>query len=253
MKNEIRLKSPRISNGKLSSSADTDAVILGKRDINSSCVYKNVYTDFAKMVYETFNKKSRNENDRLVFIASEKCVSSEFDEITQSQKVIIEDRQGRRISLKARYRNESSDIVERLDKTGKIMMNNPGINYVIFGSAYIENGNCYIYPIGIYDDIYVSKMTPKSHYISELSGAYLYFHDLFDEVQSMLCDIIQCGINSFDLYTQIKLLKDLYFGCPDAKEWDRNEADYVHALDEMKAKQRWLRNVNRVKKEAWLK
>ena len=204
MKNEIRLKSPRISNGKLSSSADTDAVILGKRDINSSCVYKNVYTDFAKMVYETFNKKSRNENDRLVFIASEKCVSSEFDEITQSQKVIIEDRQGRRISLKARYRNESSDIVERLDKTGKIMMNNPGINYVIFGSAYIENGNCYIYPIGIYDDIYVSKMTPKSHYISELSGAYLYFHDLFDEVQSMLCDIIQCGINSFDLYTQIK-------------------------------------------------
>jgi hypothetical protein len=60
-------------------------------------------------------------------------------------------------------------------------------------------------------------------------------------------------MNRADLYTQIKLLKDLYFGCPDAKEWDRNEADYVHALDEMRAKQRWLRNVNRVKKEAWLK
>ena len=47
-------------------------------------------------------------------------------------------------------------------------------------------------------------MTTKSHYISELSGVYLYFHDLFDEVQNMLCDVIQCGINSFDLYTQIK-------------------------------------------------
>ena len=60
-------------------------------------------------------------------------------------------------------------------------------------------------------------------------------------------------MNRADLYTQIKLLKDLYFGCPDAKEWDPREADYVHALDEMRAKQRWLRNVNRVKKEVWLK
>ena len=60
-------------------------------------------------------------------------------------------------------------------------------------------------------------------------------------------------MNRADLYTQIKLLKDLYLGCPDAKEWDLNEADYVHSLDEMKTKQRWLRNVNRVKKEAWLK
>ena len=203
MKYEIRLKSPRISNGKLSSSVESKAVIMDKRDINSSCVYKNVYTDFAKMIYGTFAKKSKNENDRLVFIASEKCVSSEFDEITQSQKVVIEDRQGRRISLKARYRNESRDIIERLDKTAKIMMNNPGINYVIFGSAYIENGRCYIYPIGVYDDIYVSKMVQKSHYISEVSGAYVYFEKLFEDVQSMLCDVIQCGINSFDLYTQI--------------------------------------------------
>ena len=203
MKNEIRLKSPRISNGKLSSSAESKAVILGKKDINSSCIYKNVYIDFVKMVYETFTRKSKNENDRLVFIASEKCVSSEFDDITQSQKVVIEDRYGNRIALKARYRNESKDIVERLDKTAKIMMNNPGINYVIFGSAYIENGNCYIYPIAVYDDIYVSKMVQKTHYISEVSGAYVYFEKLFEEVQSMLCDVIQCGINSFDLYTQI--------------------------------------------------
>ena len=56
-----------------------------------------------------------------------------------------------------------------------------------------------------------------------------------------------------DQYTQIELLKALYFGCPDAAAWDKNEADYVHALEEMRAKEHWLREVNKPYKGRWHK
>ena len=203
MKNEIHLKKPKVANGKLSSSSETIAEISGKKDMNTSAILGKMYTDFGKMVYETFSQKAENENDRLVFIAADKCISSEFDEITQSQKILLEDRYQNHIYLKARYRNESSDIIDRLAKMGKVMMANPGINYVVFGSAYIENGRCCIYPIAVFDDIYVSRAGNKTNFISESSGTYHFFADLFREIQDMLGDVIQCGINSFDLYTQI--------------------------------------------------
>ena len=108
-----------------------------------------------------------------------------------------------RLFLKARYTSESKEMIDRISRIGSIMLNNPGINYVIFGSAYIENGECSIYPIGVYDDIYVSKALQKTMYFSEKEQAYPFFARLFKEVQDMLGDVIQCGINSFDLYTQI--------------------------------------------------
>lgn len=55
----------------------------------------------------------------------------------------------------------------------------------------------------------------------------------------------------WELYQQVDLLKALYYSCRDAAEWDRVKDDYIAALEESRAKMRWLRDVNRVKKEAW--
>jgi len=201
MKCEIHLKNPKVSNGKLSSSSETTATLTGRKSMNCPAVYGNMYTDFAKMIREIFAGKTQGE--RLVFVASEKCIGSEFDEITQTQKILIEDKYNNRLYLKARYTSESREMIDRISRIGNIMLNNPGINYVIFGSVYIENGECSIYPIGVYDDIYVSKVLQKTVYFSEKEQAYKFFARLFEEVQSMLGDVIQCGINSFDLYAQI--------------------------------------------------
>lgn len=54
----------------------------------------------------------------------------------------------------------------------------------------------------------------------------------------------------WELYQQVDLLKALYYSCRDAAEWDRAQDDYIAALEESRAKMRWLRDVNRVKKEA---
>jgi hypothetical protein len=55
----------------------------------------------------------------------------------------------------------------------------------------------------------------------------------------------------WELYQQVYLLKALYYSCRDAAEWDRAQDDYIAALEESRAKMRWLRDANRVKKEAW--
>lgn len=54
----------------------------------------------------------------------------------------------------------------------------------------------------------------------------------------------------WELYQQVDLLKALYYSCRDAAEWDRAQDDYIAALEESRAKMRWLRDVNRAKKEA---
>ena len=60
-------------------------------------------------------------------------------------------------------------------------------------------------------------------------------------------------MHRYNYYLQVALLKALYYSCQTAAEWDRDSETYIAALEEMRGKQRWLRNVNRVKKEVWLK
>lgn len=48
----------------------------------------------------------------------------------------------------------------------------------------------------------------------------------------------------WELYQQVALLKELYYGCPDAAEWDRAKDDYIAALDECRAKTQLLKTLN---------
>ena len=86
------------------------------------------------------------------------------------------------------------------------MIDNPDKQFVIFGNIYIENGKCFIYPIAIYDNIMYNKTQNTTTEINKDSNArhYKYFSRTFGEIKRLLCDIIQCGINSFDMYEQIK-------------------------------------------------
>ena len=57
----------------------------------------------------------------------------------------------------------------------------------------------------------------------------------------------------WELYQQIYLLGALYYGCRNSADWDAREDMYIQAINERYAKMRWLRNLNRVKKEAWFR
>lgn len=205
-KSELKLKNPKLSNGKISSSSDTKAEITGKVNLNQSAVFENIYIDFSKMIKDTFKKKSENETDRLVLVSPKKCISSTSDEITQSHSIIIEDYYGGRIAVRARYTSENKDFFARLEYIGNMMINNTDKQYVIFANTYIEKGICYLYPIAIFDNINVPHISDENIDNDDKNSLhnYFYFSELFHDIQQLLCDIIQCGINSFDIYEQIK-------------------------------------------------
>lgn len=207
MNSEIRLKNPKLSDGKISSSSDTHAEAIGRlEDLNHPTVYESIYTDFEKMLRDIFKKQSNSETDRLALLSPKRCVSSESDEITQSHSIVIEDEVGHKLTIKARYRSDNKEFFSTLRNIGNIMTENTDKTYVIFASTYIENGACYLYPIAIFDTIEVPKtesdIVPESE--TKNTEDYLYFSELFHDIQKSLGDIMQCGINSFDLYEQIE-------------------------------------------------
>lgn len=198
---EMRLVLPKLSGIKLSSSSDTQAYQICKPNLDQPAVYNRIYTDFRKMIEDSFIHTD-SESETLVMLLPERIISSGFNEIEQTNIIIIEDSCSQRIKIKARYKSKSKDFFEQLSSVGKTMLENPEKTYVIFGSAYIENGECSIFPIAVFDNINAAK---PEHKTRETNGSNVYgsFLKMFCGIMDVLCDMTECGVNSFDLYTQI--------------------------------------------------
>lgn len=200
---EMRLTLPKLSGIKLSSSGETQAVQLRKTKLDQKAVYEKVYTDFRKLIEESFRHGTDDEEgETLVMLMPERCIHSGFSEIHQTHTIVAEDAYGQRLKIQARYHSKSRDQFPQLVMVGKRMIENPGASYVIFGNAWLEGGECHIYPIAIFDDLCVPRPQPQPRKISP-DPAYPYFSGLFREINEMLCDMVQCGVHSFDLYGQI--------------------------------------------------
>ena len=208
MKSQLRLSSPKLAGNKLSSSSDTTAEIIEPVDLNKQIVFDNIYSSFTKLLTDNFsqNKSADSSGERLVMAAPKRCISSKTDEITQTHYIVIEDSAGCTITVKARYKSENKKFFTRLSRIGSMMIDNPDKQFVIFGSIYIDNGKSFIYPIAIYDNIMYNNIENTTNEAEHDSDAdkYRYFSKMFTEIKRLLCDIIQCGINSFDMYEQIK-------------------------------------------------
>ena len=212
-KSEMRLRLPKLSGGKISASNETTATITGKVNLNQRAVYENIYTDFSRMVYDIFSKEKapEKETDRLVMFAVKKCIRSEFDNIEQTQNIVVEDNFNHILTVKGRYSADNKAFIKELIAIGELMLKNTNKllfnkQFVIFGSIYMEKGKVFIYPMAVFDNIKIqmynndSKSSQSEIPVMKHSE---YFFKLFKEIKEMLCDIIQCGINSFDLYSQV--------------------------------------------------
>ena len=203
---EMHLVLPKLSGIKLSSSSDTKAYQTGKPDLNQPAVYNRIYTDFRKMIEDHFISAD-NDSETLVMLLPNRIISSGFHEIDQTNTIMIEDHCSQRMKIKARYQSKSKTFFEQLSGVGKTMLENPEKTYVIFGSAYIENGECSMFPIAVFDNINVTK--PAYHAeVSQSGNVYSFFFRMFCDMMDVLCAITECGIHSFDLCHQIRDMAD---------------------------------------------
>lgn len=207
MSSELRLENPKLSNNKISSSNETKAKILNKVNLNQKAVLDNIYRDFKKMIVETFANSIDNSQETLILLSPKACVDSVTDEISQTHSIVIEDYLSQRLTMKVKYKNTSKEFFNSLIRIGNIMKSDTEKQYTIFANAYLENGKCCLYPIAIFDEIQLQKINEESESQNLEAESdfkdYGFFVELFHSTLKALCDIIQCGINSYDLYEHI--------------------------------------------------
>ena len=123
--------------------------------------------------------------------------------------MIIEDFNGRQITVSAQYRAETKKFIELLEKTGESMLKNPEKDYTILASAYITDGKLKLFPIDIYDfiDTYESEdyELPEEYSDAEKNMPFCsLILDILDRIQDRLEITLQCGLQS-DLKNDHKL------------------------------------------------
>lgn len=207
MKFQIHLKNPKLSGGKISSSGETTGELMDSvEQLNLSEVQNCIYTNFKKMIEDVFSSSDETETERLVFLSPKKYIQSVSDTVGQAHHLIIEDASEQRITIQLHYRSSDKNFFDTFRTLCQKIIESTKDTYVFFGRLYIEHEKCYLFPIAIFDKILPSPSCEEKE-MQEHEGNdidYSYFVELFHDIQKTLGDIMQCGINSFDLYDAIQ-------------------------------------------------
>lgn len=201
MHSQMKLANAKVSGGKLSSSQETQIISSCKAVLDCDEIRDMIYTDFRKLAIEISEKNPENELEKLCFVQPEKCVESTFDKYSQQYVIILEDVQGNRISVRAKYRAETKDFIKLLESIGERMIKKPKKNYVFLASAYISDGELTLFPIEIYD--FIKPPVPEVYELPEkyentdVSAVYAdRILALFSEVSDMICVIVRGGLQA---------------------------------------------------------
>lgn len=201
MHTEMKLANAKVSGGKLSSSQETQIISGFKAVLDCDEIRDMIYTDFRKLAIEISEKNPKNELDKLCFVQPKKCIESEFDKYSQQYIIILEDVQGNRISVRAKYRAETKNFIDILESMGKRMIEKPKKNYVFLASAYIYDGELTLFPIEIYD--FIKPPVPEVYELPEkyrdidVSAVYAErIINLFSDIYDRMCVIVRSGLQA---------------------------------------------------------
>jgi hypothetical protein len=209
MRSKMVLGNAKINKGKISTSQETQLLMQTKADLNCNEIRNITYMDFRKIIIDIYEANPQNEAESLVFVHPAKCVSADFDKYSQTYNMIIEDFNGRQVTVSAQYRAETEKFIDLLEKTAKSMLENPEKNYTILASAYISDGKLKLFPIDIYDfiDTYESEdyELPEEYADAEKNIPFCsVILDILGMIQDRLEITLQCGLQS-DLKNDHKL------------------------------------------------
>ena len=201
MRTSMILRNAKINSGKLSTSQETALISQTAANLNCREVQNLICDDFSAVTAELFNRDIQNENERLFFIHPQKVNSSQFDKYSQNYVMNIEDCNGRKNDIKVKYRTETKDFIDTLEKIGKKILDNPDIYFVMLVSAYITEGKLTFFPIEFYDFIepqpHKEYVLPDEYVFSAEDACYAEaLLNVLDDVQSRIELTLQCGLQS---------------------------------------------------------
>lgn len=201
MKNKMVLINAKVSGDKLSTSGETKVVSQSKVSLNSPAVHRLIIDDFRQIAAELDERDIHGESDTLFFIHPEKCVYNRFDKYTQQYIMEIEDWRGCRITVRAKYRAETKEFIELLEKIGRRMLNEPETYFTLLAAARVEDGELTLFPIEIYD--FLTPFDDRQYFLPErYDGAeeYAWYAEkllgLFSQLRQTLYFIVHCGLRS---------------------------------------------------------
>ncbi len=200
MRKRMVLQNAKVSDGKLSSSQETFVAASSTANLDCEEIRRLLYSDFRRLAVAVSRKQAESELQRLCFVHPQQCTASGFDRHKQQFSMTLLDGKGNHITVKARYAAENKAFIELLEHIGKRMTEQPEKPYVLFCSAYFEEGALCLYPIEIYDFIRVTdhddgwQLPPQ---YEQTNGRYAgMILRMLEDAQGYLCEVLQAGLQS---------------------------------------------------------
>lgn len=200
MRTKMLLRNAKVSAGKLSSSQETFVAASSTANLDCDEIRRLVYHDFRRLAIAVSDKQPETELQKLCFVHPQLCLESSFDKHSQEYRMILADKNGSRIAVKARHTAENKEFIGLLEKIGGKMLAHPEQDYVLLCSAYFEEGQLCLFPIECYDFIRVTddgeqwqlpeRFAPER---TKYAGAVL---EMLSDAERWLCEVFQSGLQS---------------------------------------------------------
>lgn len=152
--------------GRLSVSQETKGVLLGIRNLKKEKIADMVFWDYRRLLEKVFFRqpeKTERSGEHLVLAGVCRVQDPLFDQIEQRFTMKLLDQQGRSIRVAVRYTEEEKMTIRILERLVRRLEERGQEQLVFFGSAYLEQGELYLYPIDFFrrNEIYGSEMPQK--------------------------------------------------------------------------------------------
>lgn len=151
----IHLSGCRVNHeGRLSSTSEARAELVGARELTSEGAGKNSYRNFARLFAERFPSPSaireRQERECLVLIYPDRIPEAFFDSVRQRFLMRLEDAEGSGIQVQIDYSNEESYNIKYLERVYQQISRKKKKPACFFGRIYVSEGMLKLYPIEYY-------------------------------------------------------------------------------------------------------
>ncbi len=208
MRSKMTLKDAGVCEEKLSGSNVTSVIRTSEAELDCPQLRIAVITDYRELAYAAAAEK-----EHIFLIHIHRLTGYEFDKYEQTFKMHISDLEDRVITAQVKYRAESAQYIQVLEKLCKKIKDKPDICTVL-ANAGIEQGRVILSPIEFYD--FLSPMgwhrfAPPERLDSKNAPHAAALLKLLSELEDEIVKVVRSGLAS--VQEKPKPLLDRAAGC----------------------------------------